>query len=77
MKSKFTYIILASFFLSGLIIWNCAKPDKTKTLKSKPEFYFKMKSVDRGRFLVKQLGCNDCRLFTIERECSGEQMVDG
>jgi hypothetical protein len=60
MKFKLTYIILASLILSGLFIWNCAKPDKTKALKSKPEFYFKMKSVDKGRFLVKKLGCNDC-----------------
>jgi hypothetical protein len=60
MKLKLTYIILTSFILSGLFFWNCSKSDKTKALKSKPEFYFKMKSVDKGRFLVKKLGCNDC-----------------
>jgi hypothetical protein len=60
MKSKFTYILLASLILSGLFILNCAKPDKTKPLERKSEFYFKMKYVDKGRFLVKKLGCNDC-----------------
>jgi len=60
MKFKLTYIILVSFILSGFFIWNCAKPDKTKALKSKSEFYFKMKSVEKGRFLVINLGCNDC-----------------
>lgn len=60
MKFTLTYIFLLCFILSGLFFWNCAKPDHTKPLKSKSEFYFKMKSVDKGRFLVKQLGCNDC-----------------
>jgi hypothetical protein len=60
MKLRFFYIILASFILFGLFIWNCAKPDKIGPLKSKPEFYFKMQLVEKGRYLVKNLGCNDC-----------------
>lgn len=60
MKFRLSYIILASFILSGLFIWNCTKPDKTKPLKSKPEFYFKMQLVEKGHYLVKKLGCNDC-----------------
>ena len=60
MNLKLIYIILASFILSGLFIWNCAEPDTTKALKSKSEFYFKMESVEKGRFLIKKLGCNDC-----------------
>ena len=60
MKFRLFYIILASFILSGLFIWNCAKLDKTEPLKSKREFYFKMQLVEKGRYLVKNLGCNDC-----------------
>ena len=60
MKFRLFYIILTSFILSGLFIWNCAKPDKTEPLKSKHEFYFKMQLVEKGRHLVKNLGCNDC-----------------
>jgi hypothetical protein len=60
MKFKLTYIILASFILSGLFFWNLAQSDTTKALKSKPKYYFKMKSVEKGRFLVKKLGCNNC-----------------
>jgi hypothetical protein len=60
MKCKFTYFLLLSLILSGFFILNCAKPDKAKPLKSKSEFYFKMNFVDKGRILVKKLGCNDC-----------------
>ena len=60
MKFKLTSLILSSFILSGLYYWNLAHSDTTKPLKSKAEFYFKMKSVEKGRFLVKKLGCNDC-----------------
>ncbi|MFC1788542.1 hypothetical protein ACFLZE_01340, partial [Thermodesulfobacteriota bacterium] len=60
MKFKLTHVILASFILSGLFFWNLAQSDTTKTPKTKPDYYFKMKSVDKGRFLVKELGCNDC-----------------
>jgi len=60
MKFKFTYIIFASFILSGLLFWNLAQSDTTNSSKIKPEYYFKMESVEKGRFLVKKLGCNDC-----------------
>ena len=60
MKFNFTNIVITSFILSGLLFWNLAQSDTTKPLKSKPEFYFKMKSVEKGRFLIKKLGCNDC-----------------
>jgi hypothetical protein len=60
MKFNFTNIVITSIILSGLFFWNLADSDTNKTLKSKSEFYFKMKSVEKGRFLVKQLGCNDC-----------------
>ena len=60
MKINFTNIVITSFILSGLFFWNLARSDTAKPLKSKSEFYFKMKSVEKGRFLVKKLGCNDC-----------------
>ncbi len=60
MKFNFTNIVVTSIILSGLFFWNLAESDTTKPLKSKSEFYFKMKSVEKGRLLVKQLGCNDC-----------------
>jgi hypothetical protein len=53
MKFKLTCIVFTSFILSGLFFWNLAQSDTNKPLKSKPEFYFKMKSVEKGRFLVK------------------------
>jgi hypothetical protein len=60
MKFKKICIVFISFILFGFFFWNFAQADKTKALKSKPEFYFKMKSVEKGRFLIKKLGCNDC-----------------
>ena len=60
MKLKPAWIVFASFILSGLFFWNLGQSDATQPLKSKSEFYFKMKSVEKGRFLVKKLGCNDC-----------------
>jgi hypothetical protein len=60
MKLKPTWIVFACFILSGLFFWSLAQSDTTKALKSKPEFYFKMKSVEKGRFLIIKLGCNDC-----------------
>ena len=60
MKLKTTFIILAGLILSGLFFWNLALSDTNKALKGKPEYYFKMESVEKGRFLVKELGCNDC-----------------
>ena len=60
MKINFNNIVITSFILSGLFLWNLAQSDTTKPLKSKSEFYFKMKSIEKGRFLVIKLGCNDC-----------------
>jgi hypothetical protein len=60
MKFKQICIVFISFILFGFFFWNLAKSGTTKPMKSKSEFYFKMKSVDKGRFLVKKLGCNDC-----------------
>lgn len=60
MKLKYSCIVFASFVLSGLFFWNLAQSDTTKPLKSRPEFYFKMELVEKGRYLIKKLGCNDC-----------------
>jgi hypothetical protein len=60
MKFKPIHIVFASFIVSGLFFWNLAQSDTTKALKDKPDFYFKMESVEKGRFLVKELGCNEC-----------------
>lgn len=60
MKLKYSCIVCASFILSGLFLWNLGQSDTTKPLESSPEFYFKMKLVEKGRYLVKKLGCNDC-----------------
>ena len=60
MKFKPIHIVLASFMVSGIFFWNLAQSDTTNALKDKPDFYFKMESVEKGRFLVKELGCNDC-----------------
>jgi len=60
MKFKPIHIVLASFMISGVFFWNLAQSGTTKALKDKPDFYFKMESVEKGRFLVKELGCNDC-----------------
>jgi hypothetical protein len=60
MKLKPVWIVFAGIMLSGPFFWSLAQSDTTKALKNKPEFYFKMKSVEKGRFLIKKLGCNDC-----------------
>ena len=60
MKFKSSQVIFVSLILSGLFFWNLAQSDTKKALKGKPEYYFKMESVEKGRFLVKRLGCNDC-----------------
>lgn len=60
MKFNFANMVFTFFILSGLFSWNLAQSDTTKPLKSKSGFYFKMKSVEKGRYLVKKLGCNDC-----------------
>ena len=60
MKFKQICIVFISFILFGFFFWNLAQSGTTKPMRSKSEFYFKMKSVEKGRFLVKKLGCNDC-----------------
>jgi mono/diheme cytochrome c family protein len=46
------------FILFGLFFWNEAQSDTTKPLESKSGF--KMKIVEKGRYLSKITGCNDC-----------------
>lgn len=60
MKFKFASFISVSVILLGFCFWNFAQSDTTKPLKEKPDFYFKMELVEKGRQLVKKLGCNDC-----------------
>jgi len=58
MKFNFTNIVVISFILFGLIFWNVAQSDTTKPLENKPGF--NMKIVEKGRYLSKIAGCNDC-----------------
>jgi hypothetical protein len=60
MKFKLLCIVFTSFILFGFFFWNLAPSDAAKSSKNKPDFYFKMKLVKKGRRLVKKLGCNDC-----------------
>ena len=60
MKFNLTNIIIISFIFLGLSFWNEAQSDTTKPLNVKPSFYFKMKSVEKGRSLVKTFECNNC-----------------
>ena len=60
MKFNFINIVITSFILSGLFFWNSAQSGEANPSKGKSEFYFKMKSVEKGRVLIKKLGCNDC-----------------
>jgi mono/diheme cytochrome c family protein len=60
MKFKWSCTVISSVILFAFFFWNLAPSDATKLLKSKPDFYFKMESVKKGRRLVKKLGCNDC-----------------
>lgn len=58
MKSKFTLIVFLSFIFFGLLFWNEARSGTTKPLKSKSGF--KMAIVEKGRYLARIAGCNDC-----------------
>jgi hypothetical protein len=60
MKSKLLCTVFTSLILFGFIFWNVSLADTGKSLKNRPDFYFKMKLVKKGRRLVKKLGCNDC-----------------
>jgi len=60
MKINLPLMFLTSFILFGLFFWNVAQSDTTKPLESKPGFYFKMELVEKGRYLTKKTGCNDC-----------------
>lgn len=55
-----TRMILISLMLSGFFFWTLAQSDTTQPLKTKSGFHFKMKQVEKGRYLVKKIGCNDC-----------------
>lgn len=60
MKFNLSRIVIAGLVLSGFIFKTVAQSDTDKPLKGKPEFYFKMNTVEEGRHLIKKLGCNDC-----------------
>jgi hypothetical protein len=60
MKFKLIYLIFAGFMVFGFFSRNSAQSDTTRSMKNKPDFYFKMGLVKKGRRLVKKLGCNDC-----------------
>jgi mono/diheme cytochrome c family protein len=58
MNLNFTNIVLATFILSGFVFGNLAQSATVKPFESKSGF--KMKPVDKGRYLSKIAGCNDC-----------------
>ena len=58
MKFKFTMIVFLSFILFGLFFWNVAQSDTSTILKSKSGF--NMKTVEKGLYLARITGCNDC-----------------
>lgn len=58
MKFNFTNITLIIFILFGLFFWNLAQSATIKPLASKSGFT--MKTVEKGRYLSKIAGCNDC-----------------
>ena len=58
MKLNFTNIVLVTFILSGFFFGNLAQSATVKPLESKSGF--KMKTVEKGRYLSKIAGCNDC-----------------
>jgi len=58
MKCKFTFIVFLSFIFFGLLFLNEARSGTTKPLKSKSGF--KMATVEKGRYLARIAGCNDC-----------------
>jgi mono/diheme cytochrome c family protein len=58
MKSKFTLIVFLSFIFFGLLFWNEARSSTAKPLKTKSGF--KMAVVEKGRYLARIAGCNDC-----------------
>jgi hypothetical protein len=57
MKFNFAGIVILSFILSGLF-FNEAQSDAARPLKSKSGFNMIM--VEKGRYLAKIAGCNDC-----------------
>jgi hypothetical protein len=58
MKFNFSGIVFLSFISLGLFFINEARSGTTKPLQSKSGF--KMAVVERGRYLAKIAGCNDC-----------------
>jgi len=58
MTFKFTNTVLITFILFGLSFWNSAQSAQIRSLQSKVGF--KMKTVEKGRYLLKIAGCNDC-----------------
>lgn len=62
MKFNLTRMILIGLilFLSGFFFGNLVQSDTSQPLKTKPGFHFKMTLVEKGRYLVKKTGCNDC-----------------
>lgn len=59
MKLNFANIVFLGFMLIGLFFYNDdAQSDTLKPLKSKSGFNMAM--VEKGRYLLKIAGCNDC-----------------
>jgi hypothetical protein len=58
MKFNSAHIILMTFILFGLLFWNSAQSSPIKPLEGKSGF--KMKTAEKGRYLSKIAGCNDC-----------------
>jgi mono/diheme cytochrome c family protein len=58
MKFDFASIGLITFILFGFFFWNSAQSASIKPLARKSGF--KMKTVEKGRYLSKIASCNDC-----------------
>lgn len=58
MKCNFSNIVILGFILFGLFFLNEARADTIKPLANKSGF--KMKIVEKGRYLSRISGCNDC-----------------
>jgi len=58
MKNIDKYVVVAVLVLSGLCPVNIALADAITPLEHKPGY--DMKTVERGRYLLRTSGCNDC-----------------
>jgi len=58
MKNIGTHVVCAVLVLSGLCVVNIALADANTPLEQKSGY--DMKTVERGRYLLRTSGCNDC-----------------